>query len=482
VEWLGGLIVVLGFIGLAKVFGLVERNLKVIQISRSAASVIGDNSLGDLQKEKKLQKYAKELLTLFLMITGISILALGVPLGAVWLMDALNLLSFAGVIQTITSTWFILATVGISLVYLFLKRGKKEESSQHKPIEQTLHNLAFETWFPRVPLSKLESQLYKNQLAGVSVEKPVFITALPRAGTTLALEICVGLKEFASHTYGDMPFLLTPLLWNRFSKTFRNAGTLTERVHGDGILVNVDSPESFEEIIWKEFWPSYYKEKKILPWSEARYPAFEEFFLNHIRKIILLKTDEEEQGRYVSKNNLNIARIGYLGSVFPDATILILFRSPLQHAASLLKQHRNFLGIHKEDRYAQKYMEDTGHFDFGENLRPVDFVGWISKAGETDPNTLSFWLQYWINTYQYLLNSGDDQVGFFSFESLFADPQSALERLGAIIEVQDFELLLKNVDRITSPKPHSVDTTEIPSNLHDQAMDLYRELQKAESL
>ncbi len=480
-ELLGALIVVLGFIGLAKVFNLLEKNLKVIEISRSAASVLGDKSLEDIQKEKALQKSARELLILFFLIIGTALLALGIPLGLIWVMDALSLLTFSGVVERLTSTWFILAVVGISVIYLFLTRKKVEESSRHSQMERTLHGLAFETWFPRVALSKIESRLYKKRLTAVSVERPVFITALPRAGTTLALELCAGLKEFATHTYSDMPFLLTPLIWNRFSRNFRDAGTLSERVHGDGILVNADSPESFEEILWKEFWPSYYKKDRILTWSEAPYPDFEGFFLDHMRKIILLRSNGEGQARYISKNNLNITRTGYLGSIFPDSTILVMFRSPLQHAASLLKQHRNFLRIHKEDSYAQQYMEDTGHFDFGENLRPVDFKSWLSKAGESDPDTLAFWLLYWINTYRYLLDGRKDQVRFFSFDALCADPQSGLERLGEILEVKNRQLLMANVKRITTPRPHPVETHLITASLLDQADALYRELRTISS-
>ena len=480
-ELLGGLIIVLGFLGLAKAFGLVDRNLKVIEITRSAASVVSDNNLDDLHKEKALQKHAGELLILLFLIIAISALSIGIPLGFIWLLDSLNLLSFDGVIKTIASTWFILASVAITLFVLFLNRRRKGKASEHTQGERTLHGLVFEPWFPRVPLSKVESRLYKNQLAAISIERPVFITALPRAGTTLLLEICVGVNEFVSHAYRDMPFLLSPLLWNRLSKGSRDPGSLSERVHGDGILVNVDSPESFEEVIWKEFWPSYYKKERILLWTESPYPAFEAFFFDHIRKIILLRSGEEQQARYISKNNLNIARIKYLGNAFPDSTILILYRSPLQQASSLLKQHRNFLNIHREDSFAQKYMEDTGHFDFGENLRPVDFNGWLSKAGEPNPNTLSFWLLYWVNAYRYLLNGKKPQARFFSYDAFCADPQSGLEKLGRILDIKNSELLMANVKRIAAPKPHNVETDDVPSSILDQAEDLYLELQNADS-
>jgi len=358
----------------------------------------------------------------------------------------------------------------------------KDDINRYTQIERILHNLAFSSWFPQVSLSKMESILFNNKLAVVSAERPVFITALPRAGTTLLLKLCVDTNEFASHRYSDMPFLLTPLLWNLYSRNFRYSGALTERVHGDGIKVNADSPEAFEEIIWKEFWPSYYKKEKILLWTKSSYPAFEEFFLDHMRKIILLRGGEDNQSRYISKNNMNIARIGYLASKFPDANILVLFRSPLQHAASLLNQHRNFLRIHEEDSFALKYMHDTGHFDFGKNLRPVDFDGWLSRNNTLDPNTISFWLRYWINAYRYLISGTPDQVRFFSYDYLCEDPQSGLKKLARILDVEDPGLMMKNADRIIIPEPHPVDTDPVASNILDQAQDLYLSLRNAASL
>lgn len=42
-------------------------------------------------------------------------------------------------------------------------------------------------------------------------------------------------------------------------------------------------------------------------------------------------------------------------------------------AASLLRQHQNFLDLHERDKFACKYMKAIGHFDFGKNLKPIDF-------------------------------------------------------------------------------------------------------------
>src|SRR5690606_32311264 len=100
-----------------------------------------------------------------------------------------------------------------------------------------------------------------------------------------------------------------------------------------------------------------------------------------------------------SKNNLNIARTGWLLEHFPDARIIVPFREPTEHAASLLRQHKNFLARHRDDPFTLEYMTAIGHFDFGENLRPINFNDWLATAAELDPTTLDFWLAYWVAAY-----------------------------------------------------------------------------------
>jgi len=54
------------------------------------------------------------------------------------------------------------------------------------------------------------------------------------------------LPAMCVHTYRHMPFVLCPLLWHRVSRGLRQESKLSERAHGDGLLVGFDSPEAFE--------------------------------------------------------------------------------------------------------------------------------------------------------------------------------------------------------------------------------------------
>ena len=83
-----------------------------------------------------------------------------------------------------------------------------------------------------------------------------------------------------------MPFVLCPMIWQRFTKSFHIRDDARERAHGDGLTVSVDSPEAFEEIIWRHFWPDHYRNDCIEPWESLDDPEFLTFLRNHIKKII----------------------------------------------------------------------------------------------------------------------------------------------------------------------------------------------------
>jgi hypothetical protein len=346
--------------------------------------------------------------------------------------------------------------------------------NRYSTLDRLLHKLAFATPSIQVAVADMEDQFFASKLEAIEINRPVFVTALPRAGTTLLLEAIEALPEFASHTYRNMPFVLCPLLWNRFSSRFRRTGEAQERAHQDGMLVTTDSPEAFEEILWKAFWKRHYEKDRIRPWTESDTEFFE-FLRRHMRKIIALsepKTDA--MPRYLSKNNLNIARTGILAENFPDAAIVVPFREPLQHAASLLRQHKNFLDIHKEDRFAREYMAGIGHYDFGENLRPVDFNAWLEQAMVMDPMTIGFWLEYWIATYNHLAER--DEIHLVCYEDLCAAPTESLQRLANILQLHDPEALLSVASRIKARQPHSVTTVPGIEGLVDHSQELYQRL------
>jgi hypothetical protein len=247
------------------------------------------------------------------------------------------------------------------------------------------------------------------------------------------------------------------------------------------MLIDFDSPEALEEVLWRAIWPAHYRRDRIVPWEDEDHGEFAAFFRSHMRKIILLRRGKDAAtARYVSKNNLNIARTRLLRTLFPDSVIVVPFREPLHQASSLLEQHRNFLAIHQEDPFASDYMRAIGHYDFGENLRPVDFAGWLDQRQAQDPESLGFWLEYWVATYRHLLGQRDNVV-FLSYEALCEDPVSVFQRLTEAIGMADTDALASTVDNIRTPRSREVDTSSVRSSLLVEAENLYADLREAAS-
>jgi hypothetical protein len=351
-----------------------------------------------------------------------------------------------------------------------------ELTERYSSVDRLLHRLAFATAEMQVDLAALEDVIYRKSLADTPVDRPVFITGLPRAGTTLLLQLTSALEEFASHSYRDMPFVLLPMLWNSFSRGFWQDAPPTERAHGDGMLVDLDSSEAFEEMLWQVKCPDHYESDRIVPWRAHDDPEPGEALASHMKKVIRLRQRRREVvPRYLSKNNGNIARTDYLRRCWPEAVLIVPVREPVQHASSLLRQHRRFLDIHARDGFSREYMRGIGHFDFGANLRPIDFDGWLSTAGHTDPLTIGFWLEYWVAAYGWL-NENTATLHFLPYDQFCANPDRGLRWLGDVLGINDRRSLMTQRVAIRIPAPHPVDVTSVARPVLTRANEIYRTL------
>jgi len=348
--------------------------------------------------------------------------------------------------------------------------------NRYSPLDKLLHQIAFRTTTVQTAVADMEDHVFSGRLESIPIDRPVFVTALPRAGTTIALELLVN-SGFASHTYRDMPFVLCPMLWHNYSKHFHKGVSTRERAHGDGLTISMESPEALEEVIWKTFLPDHYRTDVIEPWDEPSDSDFADFFKSHIRKILAIRyPDDCPARRYASKNNLNIARLDMLPEIFRDCIILIPFREPLQHAASLLNQHERFLAMHSRDRFVKYYMEGIGHYDFGEALRPINFEGWFKDNRHSDPTTLSFWLDYWLASYRRILSTAGDYAHFLSFEELTEQPSDTLSALAAVIGLEDRSKLIGQANALRVPQEHVIDLSGLAPNRVQAARTLYADL------
>jgi hypothetical protein len=308
----------------------------------------------------------------------------------------------------------------------------------YSSLDRILHRMAFAGRSVQLAAADMEEALFGSSYRAARGDRPIFITSLPRAGTTLLLEVLHRFPSLASHTYRDMPFVLAPVIWSRLISSSRQPQELKERAHGDGMQVGYDSPEAFEEILWRTFWPEKYTQTRISLWDTCDgKPEARAFFVDHMKKVIALRRpDRLHDGRYISKNNANVARLDFLTQMFPDARILVPVRRPVEQARSLLHQHFRFLQMHREHPFVRRYMADIGHYEFGDLHRPIDFAGLEQLIGDRDPCTLDYWLAYWIAAFEHVLRCRDKTI-VVSYEASCLDASRALSEICARLDIAD---------------------------------------------
>lgn len=343
-------------------------------------------------------------------------------------------------------------------------------------LDRLLHRIAFLSPEVQKTAAEIEDRIFARRLDGIETRPPVFITSLPRAGTTVLLTALASVPELATHTYRNMPFIMAPLLWDKISGGFRTRAISRERTHGDGIDVSYDSPEAFEEVIWQAFWPDHFLPDRITLWSAAdARDEVQAFMRRHFAKIVALRRgDQNSPGRYLSKNNANIARLDLLPVTFPGADILIPVRDPLSHAASLLRQHRNFLDLHERDAFGQRYMRDIGHYEFGALHCPIRFERFDDLTRGLTPLQLDYWLGYWIAAFHHIA-ARRDRVHLVDYMKLCQNGIAAAEDLCRTLDL-DLIYAARIGAYFNPPRAPDPDISAHQSSHRDRAEALYRDL------
>ena len=349
------------------------------------------------------------------------------------------------------------------------------ETARYSGVDRLLHRLAFGGVPLQRALADMEDRLFASSLDHEASDRPVFIAGLPRAGTTHLLNILARSEELATNSYRDMPFVLAPLLWDRFSRPFRKSAALQERPHGDGVAVGFDSPEAFEEAVWLMFWPQKYHGDRIDLWTARdRDPEFEAFFAQHMCKVAALRASGDDRPtarRYLSKNNANIARLRLLPTLFPNCRILVPFREPLSHTLSLQSQHRRFQRIHAEDPFARRYMAALGHFEFGADLKPIAFGSTFGS-----PNAPAFWLRYWIAAHEFFETESSSSVVFVDYADLCKCPERTTLLLSDTIDIELSEAMRGVALATHPPRDYQVPKDQDFETLLPRAQAIYERL------
>ncbi len=306
-------------------------------------------------------------------------------------------------------------------------------------------------------LGKWESAWLAPRLAPLRITKPVFIAGLARSGTTILLELLASLGPLATHRYRDFPFVLVPYLWNRYLDLFPRTDQPVERAHKDRISITRESPEGFEEPVWRAFFPTLRRSATIPPLSDPpRDTGFERFFGDHLKKIILLRNG----CRYLSKNNYNLTRVAYLGRLFSDAVFLLPVRHPVMQVVSLVRQHRLFLAYAQDDPRVAWWLAAAGHNEFGPQRCPIAFSEQSAQrtleAWQDGHDALGYAIQ-WADAYRLAAALRDaphhlsQRVVVLRYEDLCQRPRETFHTLLARMEIPPEQSRSISLERIAPP-------------------------------
>ncbi len=311
------------------------------------------------------------------------------------------------------------------------KKEKKSLKTNYGFGSRLLHHISLGSSVVTEMSFDVEQAIYKPDPSSRIGQRHVFIAGFARAGTTFIMRRFYSTGCFGSLTYHDMPFALMPNLWNKMSALFPERSKKKERVHGDGILVDFDSPEALEEVFWRTFSKkSYIHTDKLTPMT-ADDKVIEKFRC-YVTSIIA-RYEHEKPLRYLSKNNNNILRLHSILKAFPKALVLIPFRDPLQQADSLLRLHQRFSEEQGSNKFMLKYMGWLAHHECGLDHRPFDLGYPRSDRGHL--LTLNYWLQQWHNVYQWLEINTPPAAHFVCYETLCENTGDVWAKLAHIAEI-----------------------------------------------
>lgn len=254
-----------------------------------------------------------------------------------------------------------------------------------------------------------------------SAQKPthsVYVTGLARAGTTTLLEGLHNTNVFASLTYRDMPFVLSPNLWERVARLSPKKSGGLERAHGDGIQVGFDSSEALEEVFWRVMCGNDYIRPDHLCPHTVKANVVDDLLA--YQSLVCLRY---KKTRYLAKNNNLLLRLKSLARATPQSTYIVLFRDPVAQAHSLLSQHLRFA---TSGAFTHQYMNWLVHHEFGSTHRPFRFNDSpLQDTLQGNPTEIDYWLDRWSDAYTHLLDALDSGLPNLlpvSFEQLCNQP------------------------------------------------------------
>jgi hypothetical protein len=249
-------------------------------------------------------------------------------------------------------------------------------------------------------LGQLETATLSSEMRSRAIIRPIFVSGVARAGSTLITEILSLHPQIACHHYSDFPMTWIPYWWNSLRKHLPlPKQEPRERAHRDRLMITADSPEAIEEVLWMHFFPGAHQPggSQVMN-AQDSHSSFEDYYKDHIRKLLAVRRRQ----RYLAKNNYHVTRLEYLLKLFPDARFIIPIRDPVQHVASLVKQHRLFSQQNADDPRVSRQLQLAGHYEFGPLRCPIIVSEKRRAHYGQDLDDLDWYASQWADVYGHL--------------------------------------------------------------------------------
>jgi len=301
----------------------------------------------------------------------------------------------------------------------------------------------------KIILASERNDAYRNILA---------ITFTNKAVHEMKSRIILSLSEFSK----EQP---APKMQKLLRCFFKTNVEEVERSHQDGIMINNESSEAFDEVFFQVYESNIYSFKNYLNEYESEHINSYIEFINHF-----LITNK--RNIYITKNNNHILRLPQIIES-GKFKILITFRNPLTHAASLEKQDLIHSNLQKENTFVLDYMNYLGHFEFGLNKKYFKFRN--ERVNVTEYEGIDFWLAQWINYYGRIieLTKKYQGINLINFEDWCSKEKFLLRRINNITGLTIFN---KDIYFPAVKSSFNVDgkLLKIAENIFQELLILYR--------
>ncbi len=424
-------------------------------------NVILENQVEDAVKQKILIKNLGRLLKAFAIIL--------LAIAAVLFASALPLLVYAGFsTETLAgfdySSWkfFLALTVGSLLPFIILPLTTKKEEA-YSDFSKLLHRMILNNYNISKALFFFEWKSIKKKVKGHK-DDFVIISGLARCGTTGLTTLLYQSNKFHSLSYANLPFLLSPNLWKKVYKP--KDDNLTERAHGDKVLFGFNTIEALEEFFFKAFLNDSFIGETTLTEHKID-EKVNDHYLNYQN---MVKNLSDSDTTYLSKNNNFLLRYKSIREHNPSFKALFIFREPVKHAYSLMKQHIKFSEMQSEDPFVREYMDWLGHHEFGLSQKPFDFGSNYQFKYESK-DTINHWLEVWINYYQHLQQfTSDEHLYLIDYKDFLEEPKGLLKSISTAINT---EIVVPEIEPFINNNSFKGD---VDSNLIQSANIIYDKL------